>query len=121
MKIGFIGAGNMAAAMARGLGEPVLASDSGSGRAAALAAELGGEARSNAEVAAAADVVILSHKPYQLAAVAGEIAGSTKAVASVLGGTSLADAPRGLPRRAVHRAHAQHARRGRPWGRPPGR
>jgi hypothetical protein len=34
----------MAAALARGWGEPVLATDSGSGRAAALAAELGGEA-----------------------------------------------------------------------------
>jgi pyrroline-5-carboxylate reductase len=89
MKIGFIGAGNMASAMARGLGEPVLASDSGSGRAAALAAELGGEAGTNAEVAAAADVIVLSHKPYQLTAVAKEIAGAVKGVASVLGGTSL--------------------------------
>ena len=41
MQIGLIGAGNMAAALARGWGEPVLATDSGSG-AAALAAELGG-------------------------------------------------------------------------------
>lgn len=89
MRIGFIGAGNMARAMARGLGEPVLASDSGSGRAAALAGELGGEAGTNAEVAAAADVVVLSHKPYQLDAVAREIAGSVKGVASVLGGVSL--------------------------------
>jgi pyrroline-5-carboxylate reductase len=44
MKVGLIGAGNMAAALARGWGEPVLATDPGSGRAAALAAELGGEA-----------------------------------------------------------------------------
>ena len=34
----------MARAMARGWGDPVLCSDSGSGRAAALAAELGGSA-----------------------------------------------------------------------------
>jgi pyrroline-5-carboxylate reductase len=92
MKVGFIGAGNMAGAMARGWGEPVIASDSGSGRAAALAAELGGEAfATNAEVAAAADVVLLCHKPAQLESVAREIAGAVTAVASVLGGTSLAD------------------------------
>ena len=44
MQLGFIGAGNMASALARGWGEPVLATDSGSGRAAALVKELGGEA-----------------------------------------------------------------------------
>ncbi len=41
MQLGFIGAGNMASALARGWGEPVLCTDSGSGRAAALAQELG--------------------------------------------------------------------------------
>ena len=54
MIIGFVGSGNMAAALARGLAGDVdgmLFSDSGSGRAAALAAELGGEALSNQEVA----------------------------------------------------------------------
>ena len=45
MQVGFIGAGNMARALARGWGDPVLCTDSGSGRAQALAAELGGEAR----------------------------------------------------------------------------
>jgi pyrroline-5-carboxylate reductase len=74
--------------MARGWGDPVLCSDSGSGRAQALADELGGRAASNAEVAAEADVVILCHKPYQLALVANEIAGSVTAVVSVLGGVS---------------------------------
>ncbi len=64
MKVGLIGAGNMAAAMARGWGDPVLCSDSGSGRAQALAAELGGEALgSNVEVAERADLVVLCHKP----------------------------------------------------------
>ena len=54
----------MARAMARGWGDPVLCSDSGSGRAPALAAELGGEAvESNAEVAERADLVVLCHKP----------------------------------------------------------
>ena len=36
MQVGFIGSGNMARALARGWGEPVLCTDSGSGRAAAL-------------------------------------------------------------------------------------
>ncbi|MGZ6713137.1 MAG: pyrroline-5-carboxylate reductase family protein, partial [Solirubrobacteraceae bacterium] len=70
MRVGLIGAGNMARAMARGWGDPVLCSDSGSRRAQALADELGGRAASNAEVAAEADVVILCHKPYQLGEVA---------------------------------------------------
>src|SRR4051794_41872830 len=73
MKVGLIGAGNMAAALARGWGEPVLATDSGSGRAAALAAELGGEAvGSNYELAVNSDVIVLAHKPAQLEAVARE-------------------------------------------------
>jgi pyrroline-5-carboxylate reductase len=75
----------MARALARGWGDPVLCSDAGSGRAAALVAELGGQSASNAEVADLADLVVLCHKPAQLHAVASEIAGRTKAVASVLG------------------------------------
>jgi pyrroline-5-carboxylate reductase len=52
----------MAAALVRGWDEPVLLTDSGSGRAAALAAQVGGEAvASNAELAERADVVVLSH------------------------------------------------------------
>ena len=74
MKVGLIGAGNMARAMARGWGEPVLCSDSGSGRAAELVAELGGVATTNVEVARQADLVVLCHKPAQLMAVADEIA-----------------------------------------------
>ncbi len=38
MQVGLIGSGNMARALARGWGDPVLCTDSGSGRAAALAA-----------------------------------------------------------------------------------
>jgi pyrroline-5-carboxylate reductase len=90
MQVGFIGAGNMARAIARGWGEPVLCSDAGSGRAQALAEELGGEAlSSNLEVAERADLVILAHKPAQLASVAAEISAAVKAVASVLGATSV--------------------------------
>jgi pyrroline-5-carboxylate reductase len=89
MQVGLIGAGNMARALARGWGEPVLCSDGGSGRARALADELGGEAvASNVEVAERADLVVLCHKPSsaQFNDVRREIAGHVKAVASVLGG-----------------------------------
>src|SRR4051812_8163985 len=90
MKVGLIGAGNMARALARGWGGPVLASDSGSGRAAALAEELGGEAPgSNAELAAAADVVVLAHKPAQLAEVAREVGPAAHGIVSLLARTSL--------------------------------
>ncbi len=65
----------------------MLCSDSGSGRAAALAQELGGRAASNREVAEEADLVVLCHKPHQFEEVAREISGSAKAVASVLGAT----------------------------------
>jgi pyrroline-5-carboxylate reductase len=90
MKVGLIGAGNMAAALARGWGEPVLCSDSGSGRARALAEELGGEAAgSNYEVALNADAVVLAHKPAQLEAIAREIAPAARAVVSLLARTTL--------------------------------
>ena len=97
MQIGLIGAGNMARAMARGWGEPVLCSDSGSGRAQALVDELGGEALSNREVAERADVVVLCHKPYQLGPVAREIGDPEKPIASVLGGTPTARVQREYP------------------------
>ena len=52
MRIGLIGAGNMASALAHGLGVPVIVSDVVHERAAALAQDTGGEAvASNAEVA----------------------------------------------------------------------
>ncbi|MGO9822624.1 MAG: pyrroline-5-carboxylate reductase family protein [Solirubrobacteraceae bacterium] len=91
MKVGLIGAGNMARAMARGWGGPVLCSDNGSGRAEALVAELGGRAAGNVEVAAEADLVVLCHKPPQLQEVALEIGAHARAVASVLGGVKLGD------------------------------
>lgn len=97
MRVGLIGSGNMARALARGWGDPVLCSDSGSGRAEDLAAELGGRAASNLEVAHESDVVVLCHKPYQLGSVAREIARHTKAVASVLGGTSHGQLRRAYP------------------------
>ncbi|MBA3328258.1 MAG: pyrroline-5-carboxylate reductase [Solirubrobacterales bacterium] len=90
MQIGLIGAGNMASALARGWGDPVLVTDAVAGRARALADELGGEAlASNAELAERADAVILCHKPAQLEAVAGELGGRARAVVSILGATPL--------------------------------
>jgi pyrroline-5-carboxylate reductase len=92
MQIGLVGAGNMASAMARGWGGPVLCTDSGSGRAQALAAELGGEAlASNAELAERADVVVLAHKPAQLDDIAYEIRDKAKRVVSLLAGTALSE------------------------------
>ncbi len=91
MLVGLIGAGNMARALARGWGDPVLVSDGGSGRAEELARELGGEALdSNVEVADRADLVVLCHKPAQFSDVARELRGHAKAVASVLGGIDTA-------------------------------
>ena len=89
MRVGLIGAGNMARALARGWGEPVLVSDAGSGRAQRLAAELGGEALDSRTVAERADLVVLCHKPAQLERVADQIRDEVKSVASVLGATDL--------------------------------
>src|SRR5438067_7293518 len=100
MRVGLIGAGNMARALARGWGDPVLCSDAGSGRAEALAQELGGEALTPREVAQRADLVVLCHKPPQLNVVSREIGSEAKAVASVLGATPIAalqDAYPGTP------------------------
>jgi pyrroline-5-carboxylate reductase len=85
MQLGLIGAGNMASALARGIGEPVLVADIDRGKAHALAEELGGEAvESNEELAQRADAVVLCHKPQQLDEVAAEAAGGAKVVVSIL-------------------------------------
>lgn len=103
MRVGLIGAGNMARALARGWGDPVLASDGGSGRAEELAEELGGAAASNRDVAAQADLVVLAHKPYQLRTVAREIADEAKAVVSLLGGVRLGTLEQAYPGRPLVR------------------
>jgi pyrroline-5-carboxylate reductase len=98
MVIGLIGAGNMGSALARGLGEPLLVADVERARAEALARELGGEvASTTAGLAERADVVVLAHKPGQLDAVAAEVGGRARAVASILGGTPLASIERAYP------------------------
>jgi pyrroline-5-carboxylate reductase len=104
MQVGLIGAGNMARALARGWGDPVLCADPLPGRAEALAQETAGEALdTNREVAERADVVVLCHKPAQLEAIAGEIADTAKAVISILGGRTLADLEAAYPRVPVVR------------------
>jgi pyrroline-5-carboxylate reductase len=91
MKVGLIGAGNMARALARGWGEPVLVHDAYRPRAEALVAELGGEVLdSNHELAQRVDAVLLAHKPPGLERVAAEIAGAADAVISILGGVQVA-------------------------------
>src|SRR5436190_10175173 len=104
MRIGLIGAGNMASALARGWGEPVLVHDVDPVRAEALTAAVGGEiAESNAELAERADAVVLCHKPQQLTRVAQEIGGRAKAVISILGGTPIEAIESAYPDRPVYR------------------
>jgi pyrroline-5-carboxylate reductase len=104
MQVGLIGSGNMARGMARGWGRPVLCTDVLTARAEALVGELGGEVLpSNAELAQRADVVVLCHKPAQLAAVAEEIGPHARAVASILGGVALAELKAAYPDRPVYR------------------
>jgi pyrroline-5-carboxylate reductase len=104
MQIGLIGCGNMARALARGWGRPVLCSDPLPDRAAALAGEVGGEALSdNAEVARLADLVVLCHKPPQLSQVAAEVAPHARAVASILAATPLPELKTAYPNRPVYR------------------
>jgi pyrroline-5-carboxylate reductase len=90
MKLGLIGAGNMASALARGWGDPVLVYDAYRPRAEALVQQLGGEvAASNGELAQRADAVLLAHKPAGLEHVAAELGGAAKGVISILGGVPL--------------------------------
>src|SRR6476646_3670030 len=100
MVVGFVGAGSMAAAMARGWAgefERMLFSDSGSGRASQLAEEVGGEAfDSNRELAAEADLVVLAVKPAKLDEAAAEL-GEARAVVSLLGATPLEKVAAVLP------------------------
>lgn len=103
MIIGFAGSGNMAAAMARGWAKAerrpdgMLFSDNGSGRALALAAEVGGEAvASNQELAERAEVVVLGFKPKDLEGAAPDLA-AAPAVLSLLNATSLEQVKTAFP------------------------
>jgi pyrroline-5-carboxylate reductase len=104
MQLGFIGAGNMASALARGTGAPLLVFDVDAGKARALAGELGGEAvGSNAELAERADAVVLCHKPNQLDEVAREASGRAKAVVSILAATTTTELARAYPGVPIYR------------------
>src|SRR3954468_9685426 len=104
MRLGFIGAGNMATALARGIGEPVFATDVVPGKAEALVEQVGGEVlETPAYVADAADAIVLAHKPAQLADVAGQLSDSAKLVVSILGGAARAQVEAAYPGAEVHR------------------
>ena len=104
MRIGLIGAGNMATALARGLGEPVLVHDVDAARAEALARELGGTSvGSNAELAERSDLIVLCHKPGQLEDVAGEVGGRARLIASILAATPTARIEAAYPGAPVYR------------------
>ena len=99
--IGYAGAGNMAGALAEGLGDPVLATDSGSGRAAALADRLGGEALGSLEeLAERADILVLGFKPYQLDELAPRLQAARRVV-SLLGGVRVGRLREAFPQAEV--------------------
>jgi pyrroline-5-carboxylate reductase len=105
MKLGLVGAGNMASALARGIGETVLVHDLDEARASALAGELGGEAvASNRELAERSDVLVLCHKPKQLGQVAEEVGDAdVRAVVSILAATGTEAIGAAYPGASVYR------------------
>src|SRR4029453_19296209 len=105
MKLGLIGAGNMASALARGIGEPVLVSDIDASKAQALANELHGEALgSNSELAERADAIVLCHKPKQLEEVAAEAAPAhPRIVISILAATTTEQLGAAYPDASIYR------------------
>jgi len=106
MIVGFCGAGNMAAAIARGWAgqwERMLFFDPDSDRARRLAGDLDGEAvESNGQLAERADVVLLAVKPGALQQAAGELAGA-ESVISILGATPLKTVQAAFPSAKVGR------------------
>ena len=107
MKIGFVGAGNMATGIARGWAaardesgapEAMLFADADADRARGLAEEVGGEALdSNRAVAEASDLVLLAVKPNVLDEVAEELVEAGTPVLSILAGTPLERLRSALP------------------------
>jgi pyrroline-5-carboxylate reductase len=107
MKLGFVGAGNMAGSLARGWaaaqGEPsapeaLLFADADTQKARELAEEVGGEAiEGNVALADNSDLVILAVKPKVLDEVAPDLVQAGTPVLSILAGTSLQTLHRALP------------------------
>jgi pyrroline-5-carboxylate reductase len=122
MKVGFAGAGNIAAAIARGWagseGGPteMLFCDVDRERAEALGGEVGGSVvESLRELAAASDVVLLAVKPAALDVVAVEMGGKAPALLSVMAATTterLAQAFPGVPALRVMPNQPTEVRRG---------
>ena len=104
MKLGLIGAGNMASALARGIGEPVLVHDLDESKAQALVDDLGGEVvATNAELGQRADALMLCHKPGQLEDVAAEVGDAPKVVISILAAVSTDRIAAAYPGASIHR------------------
>ena len=107
MKLGFVGAGNMAGGLARGWaaakGEPgspeaMLFADADPKKARQLAEEVGGEAvEGNLPLADNSDLVILAVKPNVLDEVAPDLLQAGTPVLSILAGTSLERLHEALP------------------------
>jgi pyrroline-5-carboxylate reductase len=107
MRVGFVGAGNMAGGLARGWAaardepgapEAMLFADTDHDRAAKLAEEVGGEAvEGNLALADGADLVILAVKPNVLDEVAPDLVQAGTPVLSILAGTSLKALHEALP------------------------
>ena len=107
MRVGFVGAGNMAGGLARGWaaagGEPsapdaMLFADADPAKAKALAEEVGGEAMAgNVAVADGADLVVLAVKPNVLDEVAPDLVQAGTPVLSILAGTTLETLHEALP------------------------
>jgi pyrroline-5-carboxylate reductase len=107
MRLGFVGAGNMAGGLARGWaaaqGEPgapeaMLFADADPKKARRLAQQVGGEAvEGNLALADQSDLVVLAVKPNVLDQVAPELAQAGTPVISILAGTSLKTLHEALP------------------------
>ena len=107
MRLGFVGAGNMAGGLARGWaaakGEPgspeaMLFADADPEKARSLAESVGGEPiEGNRALAEASDLVVLAVKPNVLDRVAEEVAAAGTPVISILAGTSLETLHKALP------------------------
>ncbi|MDO9355946.1 MAG: pyrroline-5-carboxylate reductase [Solirubrobacteraceae bacterium] len=104
MQIGLLGAGNLARALALGLGTPVAVYDPVLERAQQLAAQTGGKAYSSAQaVSEVAEITVLCHKPAQLASVAESFDHHGRLILSALGATPLTDLREAYPHATVAR------------------
>jgi pyrroline-5-carboxylate reductase len=108
MTIGFLGAGKMATALAKGLihakivsAKQIIASDPIEGARAAFGKDVGAKiTASNAEVAQFADVLVIAVKPYQVAGVLADITGKFTGdhlLISIAAGVPIAKLEAGLP------------------------